>query len=205
MIMDIFETENKRISAYDIFAREKIYRILDQGIICHIGFSIDDLPYVMPTAYVRCDDNLLIYGSSKSLMIRALSWEINLCLTVTLIEKSLADHLADYQSVVIFGKARYVSEEARRVEIWHLFKKRLALKNHIDSLKPSLAEIDSMAFLSIPLSGAKARICDEARRDNSAENNSDIWAGLIALEQTKTGLTLRETMKNSVVNQIPSS
>lgn len=42
--------------------RGEIYKILDEGFVCHVGFVVDDQPFVIPTGYARADDSLLIHG-----------------------------------------------------------------------------------------------------------------------------------------------
>ena len=37
--------------------------ILDAGKICHVGFSLDGQPYVVPMAYARFGKQLLIRGA----------------------------------------------------------------------------------------------------------------------------------------------
>jgi len=41
-----------------VYDRRQIYAILDEGFICHVGFSVDGQPYVIPTAYGRSGDRL---------------------------------------------------------------------------------------------------------------------------------------------------
>jgi len=70
------------------FDRETVYRILDEGFVCHVGFTVDGQPYVIPTAYARVGDRLYIHGSAASRMLRALSREVEACVTVTLVDGS---------------------------------------------------------------------------------------------------------------------
>ncbi len=52
---------------------EAIYKILDEGFIAHVGFTIDDQTFVIPTGYARRGDELLIHGSAASRMMRAMA------------------------------------------------------------------------------------------------------------------------------------
>ena len=42
--------------------REAIYKILDEGIVCHVGFSADGQPYVIPTMFARVGDAIYFHG-----------------------------------------------------------------------------------------------------------------------------------------------
>jgi len=42
-------TKVKRLPKRGHYEKDTIYSILDEGYICHVGFSIDGQPYVMPT------------------------------------------------------------------------------------------------------------------------------------------------------------
>src|SRR5207248_3081803 len=53
--------------AYD---RESIYKILDEGYVCHVGFAVDVQPYVIPTLFARIGDTIYFHGSAASRMPR---------------------------------------------------------------------------------------------------------------------------------------
>ena len=69
-----------------IYDRATAYQILDEGLICHVGFIIDGQPFVIPTGYGRKDDSLYIHGSAASRMLRNLDQGIAVCVTVTLLD-----------------------------------------------------------------------------------------------------------------------
>src|SRR5260370_33844144 len=79
-------TTLKRLPQRGNYDRELINQILDEGFICHVGFVVDDEPFVIPTGYARVDDKLFIHGSQASRMLRALEKGIDLGVTGTLID-----------------------------------------------------------------------------------------------------------------------
>src|SRR5215510_12847596 len=98
-----------------VYHRETIYKILDEAFVCHIGFSVDGQPYVIPTLFARVGDALYFHGSAVSRMLRNLSEGIPVCLTVTLTDgfvlaRSVFNHSMNYRSVVALGKASLVAE-----------------------------------------------------------------------------------------------
>src|SRR4030095_6754052 len=108
-------TKVKRLPDRGRYDRQTIDAILDEALVCHIGFTIDGQPYVIPTGFARIGDDLYIHGSSASRMLRNLSKGIDVCVTVTLIDglvlaRSAFHHSINYRSVVILGKAELVED-----------------------------------------------------------------------------------------------
>ena len=96
-----------------VYDRETIYRILDEGLVCHVGFSADGQPFVIPTLYARIGDAVYFHGSAASRMLRGVSEGANVCLTVTLTDgivlaRSVFNHSMNYRSVVALGKPTHV-------------------------------------------------------------------------------------------------
>jgi uncharacterized protein len=105
----------KRLPQRGQYERQVIYQILDEGLVCHLGFSIDGQPFVIPTAYGRIDDRLYIHGSPASRMLQSLQRGLEVCVTVTLLDglvlaRSAFHHSMNYRSVVIFGTATVVKD-----------------------------------------------------------------------------------------------
>jgi nitroimidazol reductase NimA-like FMN-containing flavoprotein (pyridoxamine 5'-phosphate oxidase superfamily) len=105
----------KRLPQRGHYDRETIYGILDEGLVCHVGFSVDGQPYVIPTAYARWDDYLILHGSTASRMFRSLGEGLEVCVTVTLVDglvlaRSQFHHSMNYRSVVALGKARPIRD-----------------------------------------------------------------------------------------------
>src|SRR5579864_8206836 len=98
-----------------VYDRDKVYRILDEGFICHVGFLFDGQLFVIPTSYGRRDANLYIHGSAASRMLRNMKDGVPVCVTVTLLDglvlaRSVFNHSMNYRSVVILGKATLIED-----------------------------------------------------------------------------------------------
>src|SRR5215470_14835759 len=65
-----------------VYDRTEIYNILDEGFVCHVGFTVESQTYVIPTMYARVGDFLYFHGSAASRMLRNLSSGVSVCLTV---------------------------------------------------------------------------------------------------------------------------
>ena len=114
-------TQVHRLPKRGVYDREAVYRILDEGLVCHVGFVADGKPVVIPTGYGRQGDTLYIHGSTASRMFRALGKGADVCITVTLVDglvlaRSAFHHSMNYRSVVIFGKATVLEDPAAKRE-----------------------------------------------------------------------------------------
>src|ERR1700745_3078359 len=113
-----------------VYDRDAVYRILDEGFICHVGFNLDGQPFVIPTSYGRSGDNLYIHGSAASRMLRNLDTGIPVCVTVTLLDglvlaRSIFNHSMNYRSVVILGSAQVVTDPEDKLAALRLLSEHI--------------------------------------------------------------------------------
>ena len=66
-------TTVRRLAARARYDRDTIHAILDEALICHVGFVQDGQPYVIPTNFGRAGETLYLHGSAASRMLRTLS------------------------------------------------------------------------------------------------------------------------------------
>ena len=102
------------------FDKATVYDILDAAMVCHIAYTIDGQPFCTPTGFWRENDKLYWHGSSASRMIRSQSDGVPVCVTVThldaiVLARSGFHHSVNYRSVMAFGTARLVTDEAEKL------------------------------------------------------------------------------------------
>jgi len=193
MSKEIIRTERTRVrrlpkrGAYD---RETIYQILDEGFICHVGFTIGGKTFVIPTGYARAGDNLLIHGSAASRMMREMAGGIEVCVTVTLIDglvlaRSAFHHSMNYRSVVIFGTAELVENEAEKYEALRHFTEHIVPQRWDEVRPPNAKELKATTVLRLPLQEASAKVRTGNPVDDEEDYDLNVWAGVIPL---KTGV-----------------
>jgi len=183
------KTKVRRLPKRGSFERQTIYQILDEALICHVGFTVDDQPFVIPTGYARVGDTLLIHGSAASRMLRALAQEIDVCVTVTLIDglvlaRSAFHHSMNYRSVVIFGKAKVVDDEQEKSEALFAFSEHIIPNRWAEVRPPTEKELKSTLVLSLPLEEASAKIRTGNPIDDEEDYALDVWAGVIPVRLT---------------------
>jgi nitroimidazol reductase NimA-like FMN-containing flavoprotein (pyridoxamine 5'-phosphate oxidase superfamily) len=179
-------TTLKRLPQRGNYDRELINQILDEGFICHVGFSVDGLPFVIPTGYARVKDKLIIHGSQASRMLRTLEQGIDVCVTVTLVDglvlaRSAFHHSMNYRSVVIFGRARVVAEREAKLDALLALSEQMISGRWADVREPNERELQLTTVLWLPLTEASAKVRTGPPLDDEEDYELNVWAGVIPL------------------------
>lgn len=183
------KTKLKRLPKRGNFDRETVYQILDEAFVCHVGFTVENQPFVIPTAYGRKDDVLYIHGSAASRMMKNLATEIDICVTVTILDglvlaRSAFHHSVNYRSVVIFGKAELVTEESEKFEALRIFTEHIIPNRWNEIREPNAKEIKATTVLRLPITEASAKMRFGNPIDDDEDMSLNIWAGVIPIELT---------------------
>lgn len=182
-------TQVKRLPKRGKYDAETVYKILDEGFVCHVGFVADGQPYVIPTNYGRVGDKLYLHGSAASRMLRTLSAGIPVCVTVTLVDglvlaRSAFHHSVNYRSVVILGTATLVDEPTEKMEALRLFTEHI-MKGRWDEIRwPNEQEMKGTLVLSLPLEEVSAKVRVGGPVDDEEDYAIPVWAGVLPLAQT---------------------
>ncbi|MEO7660593.1 MAG: pyridoxamine 5'-phosphate oxidase family protein [Pyrinomonadaceae bacterium] len=176
----------KRLPKRGDYRRETINAILDEAFICHVGFSVDGQPYVIPTGYARIGDHLMIHGSSASRMLRSIAEGIDVCVTVMLVDglvlaRSAFHHSMNYRSVVILGRAEMVTDADEKNKALEAFTEHIVPGRWAEVRWPTALELKATTVLRLPITEASAKIrtCDPV--DDDEDYSMDVWAGVVPL------------------------
>jgi nitroimidazol reductase NimA-like FMN-containing flavoprotein (pyridoxamine 5'-phosphate oxidase superfamily) len=169
--------------AYD---RETIDKILDEGFVCHVGFSVDGQTYVIPTLFARIGDAIYFHGSAASRMLRNVSEGIPVCVTMTLTDgfvlaRSVFNHSMNYRSVVALGKAILVDKPEEKLQALHAFTEKILPGRWNDARQPNEKELKATSILRLPLTEVSAKIRTGPPEDDAPDYALPIWAGVIPL------------------------
>lgn len=168
-------------AAYDEAA---VHRILDAGVLCHVGYVIDGQPFVTPTTYWREGRKLYWHGSAASRMIRAQASGLPVCVTVSFLDglklaKTGISHSMQYRSVMAFGRTRRIEETETL---------RAAMNTFIDRLYPGRsATLRPMTDNDLKQVGLVEMTIEEAVAKQAADGVTTIagdeawtpWSGVI--------------------------
>jgi uncharacterized protein len=182
-------TEVRRLPKRAVYDREVVFSILDEALICHVGFTDNGRPVVIPTGFGRKDDTLYIHGSAASRMLRTLGKGIEVCVTVTLLDglvmaRSAFHHSMNYRSVVIFGTATVVEEPEEKVEALRIFTEHVACGRWEEVRKPTPQELKATAVLALSLQEVSAKVRTGPPLDDEEDYCWPVWAGVLPLHVT---------------------
>src|SRR5262249_7130365 len=170
-----------------VYDRETIYRILDEGFICHVGFVVDGQPFVIPTSYGRAGDNLYIHGSAASRMLRNLDRGVPVCVTVTLLDglvlaRSIFNHSMNYRSVVVLGTATLVDDPAEKLEALRRLSEHILPGRWAESRQPNDRELKATFALRLPITECSAKVRQGPPIDDEEDYRFRTWAGVVPLQ-----------------------
>jgi nitroimidazol reductase NimA-like FMN-containing flavoprotein (pyridoxamine 5'-phosphate oxidase superfamily) len=172
------------------YDKKTVYDIVDGGMICHVGFAVDDQPYVIPTIHVRIDDTIYFHGSSKSRLINHLSRGSKVCITVTKLDglvlaRSVFHHSMNYRSAVIFGRGRLIKDRAEKLKVFEAITEKLVKGRWADARVPNEKEIDVTAVAAVEIEDASAKMRTGPPKDDADDYKLDVWAGEIPIEEVR--------------------
>jgi nitroimidazol reductase NimA-like FMN-containing flavoprotein (pyridoxamine 5'-phosphate oxidase superfamily) len=180
------KTTIRRLPARGSYDRELAYSILDEALVCSVGFAFAGDPYVIPMAFARWDDRLVLHGAPASRLLGTLASGVRVCATVTLLDglvlaRSAFHHSLNYRSVVVLGTAS---------EIQDLDEKRIALAKLVDHVVPGRSksarapnrkELVSTRVLAMPIEEASVKTRSGGPIDDEEDASVDCWSGHVPL------------------------
>jgi uncharacterized protein len=179
-------TRVRRVPQRGAYERETIDAILDETLICHVGFVHDGQPVVIPTLHARLGDRLYLHGSAASRMLRTLAKGVPVCATATLVDglvlaRSAFHHSVNYRSVVVFGTATLMDPGEETVKVLELFTEKLVPGRWADVRPPTRQELKGTKVLSLPLDEASAKVRTGPPIDEDEDYDLPVWAGVLPL------------------------
>jgi hypothetical protein len=179
-------TTLKRLPDRGVFDRAAVNAILDEGLLCHVGFVVEGQPFVIPTIYARVGERLYVHGSAASRMLRTLAQGVEACLTVTLLDglvlaRSAFHHSVNYRSVVVLGRARLVEDEAERRAALDAIVEHVVPGRGSAVRGPSAKELRATSVLRLDLVEVSAKVRTGPPLDDEEDIARDCWAGVLPL------------------------
>jgi hypothetical protein len=177
-------TEFRRLPGRGSHEVETINAILDAGFLAHVGFCVDNQPYVIPTLYGRDGEKLYLHGSAASRMLGRLETGILGCIAVTLVDglvlaRSAFHHSMNYRSVVAFGTAHRIDEPALKTRALRIISEHLIAGRWNDVRNPSKKELKATAVLEFSIEEASAKIRTGPPLDDEEDYSLPVWAGIL--------------------------
>jgi nitroimidazol reductase NimA-like FMN-containing flavoprotein (pyridoxamine 5'-phosphate oxidase superfamily) len=169
------------------YDRETVHRILDESLICHLGYVNAGRPVVLPMTHARLDETLYIHGSSGSgPVLAAKAGGLPVCVTTTLVDglvlaRSAMHHSLNYRSVVLLGTARVVEDPDEKLRALNALLDHIRSGRAADCRTPNARELAATAVLALDLVEVSAKVRNSGPVDDPEDSALPHWAGVVPL------------------------
>ena len=177
-------TEVRRLPERASYDRALINTIVDEALICHVGFIHDGGPVVIPTIHARIGDTLYLHGSPASRMLRSMRSNDQISVNITLVDGLVVARAAfhnsmNYRSVVVFGSPRIVDDADEKWDALAAITDHIVPGRWEESRPMTDKEMRATLVAALPLDEASAKVRPGAPRDDDGDYDLPIWAGVI--------------------------
>jgi nitroimidazol reductase NimA-like FMN-containing flavoprotein (pyridoxamine 5'-phosphate oxidase superfamily) len=168
------------------FDLETVRSILDEGLLCHLGFNDGGTTFVVPMAYARVGDVIYLHGAAANRTLKTLGGGVEACLTVTLLDglvlaRSAFHHSMNYRSVLLLGTATRVTDEEEQLLAARSLLDHMAPGRGDDARLPTSSELRSTLILRFPVTEGSAKVRTGGPIDDEEDLDLEVWAGVIPL------------------------
>lgn len=178
-------TRVRRVAQRGHYDRATLHAIIDAAYICHLAFADENGVHCIPTACWREGDHLYIHGSNGSRMLKLAASGAQVCVTIThldglVLARSAFHHSMNYRSAVIYG-AFDVVDASEKAAALNTFVERIA-RGRSHEVRPGDAnELAATTVMRIALDEAAAKVRTGGPKDDEADMDRDVWAGVLPL------------------------
>ncbi len=169
------------------YDRKLVDAVLDEALICHVGFAVDRRPFVIPTIHARVGDRLYLHGAPANHMLNSLGSGVEACLTATLVDglvlaRSAFRHSLNYRSVCVFGWATEVTDGAEKLAALRALVEHVLTGRAAAGVRPpNESELSGTLVLRLPIDEASAKVRTGPPLDHPDDVGLDVWAGVVPL------------------------
>lgn len=178
----------KRLPKRGHYERETLYSILDEALICHVGFAESGQPFVIPMNFARLQDTLVLHGAKASRLLTHIANGNPVCVEATIVDglvlaRSVFHHSVNYRSAVVFGCGRMVEEPGEKLAALQAITEHLIPGRWNEARLPSRKELNATTVVSIKIDEASAKIRVGPPVDDEQDYSLPVWAGILPLEE----------------------
>lgn len=185
------------------YDRETIYAILDEALICHVGFVEDGQPYVIPLNFARVEDEIILHGAKASRLLKHVEAGHPVCVEATIVDglvlaRAVFNHSVNYRSVVLFGTGRPIEDEAGKMAALEAVTEHLIPGRWKDARLPNSKELNATRVVAIRIDEASAKVRMGPAIDEEEDYTLPFWAGVLPIRETALGAVGDERQAENV-------
>jgi nitroimidazol reductase NimA-like FMN-containing flavoprotein (pyridoxamine 5'-phosphate oxidase superfamily) len=171
--------------------------VLDAALMAHVGYLIDGRPLVTPTLFWREGRRLFWHGAAASRMLKTVAGGAPVCVTVSLMDglvlaPSHFVHSMNYRSVMAFGHARLIEDEAGKLAAADAFIERIYPGRAATLRRPSEMELRTTSFVTMEIEEASAKVREGGVANYELDAGWPAWSGVIPVE-TRLGAPIPDS------------
>ena len=179
----------KRMPERGSHDRDVVDQIIDEALICHVGFAdAEGRPVVIPTIHARIGETIYLHGSPASRLLRVIpGQQVSIAFTHVdglVLAKSHMHHSMNYRSVVAFGTARKVTDPDEKTAGFQAVVENLVKGRWEGARQPDEKEFRATSVVAIDIEEASAKMRSGPPGDDEADLDLPYWAGVIPLRLT---------------------
>lgn len=182
-------TDRSRVMRYPkrgAYDRDTVYRILDEGLVCHVSFAIDGQPFLIPTIHARMGDQVLLHGLKGGRLLKYIDDGNPIALAVTLLDglvlaRTVFNHSMNYRSVVLYGRGRAIEDRDAKLAALHHLTEHVCRGRWADARPPNEKELMATTIVALDIEEASAKIRQGPPGDDGDDLAFPVWAGVLPL------------------------
>jgi nitroimidazol reductase NimA-like FMN-containing flavoprotein (pyridoxamine 5'-phosphate oxidase superfamily) len=179
-------TTVRRLRERGSYERATVNAILDEAFVCHAACVVDGTLWMIPTAYGRDGNRLLLHGAAANHVLKAAASGAELTVTVTLVDglvlaRSTFHHSINYRSVTLFGIATDITDPADKEAALAVIVDHMLPGRTREARSPTGIELAKTRVVSLPISEASAKVRTGGPKDDEDDLELPVWAGVLPL------------------------
>ena len=116
-------------------------------------------------------------------MLKTINNGPDICFTVTILDgivlaRSAFHHSINYRSVVLFGKAKEVTNKEEKIEALKIISENIVRERWEDVRKPNEKELNATSVLCFEIKEGSAKIRSGPPVDDEEDLDLPVWAGI---------------------------
>jgi uncharacterized protein len=173
-----------RLRERQVRDRSQLDAILDAGLVAHVAVCRGGVPLLLPVAYARDGDRLVLHGSTGAGLLRAVASGALVAVAVTHLDgvvyaRTAFESSMNYRSVVVYGTAT-VLEGDEKFEAVRVLTEHLMPGRWDEVRPPTRQELAATLVLAVPLDEVSVKVRTGGPSDERPDDPG-AWAGVLPL------------------------
>ncbi len=197
------KTRINRLPKRGHYDKDTIYQILDEALICHVGFVENGQPHVIPINFARLDDTILLHGAKASRLLKHVEAGHPVCVEVTVVDglvlaRSVFHHSINYRSVVLFGTGYAIEDHAEKMSALRAVTEHIIPGRWDEARLPNEKELNATRVVGISIDEASAKVRVGPPIDEEEDYGLPVWAGILPFQETALSPIRDEVHSNDI-------